>query len=545
MLNVLNDFPPFDPLEWAYRRHAVLGIPDSGKTYTAKALAERFMSAGVPIVALDPAGVWRHLRFGSSGKGFPVVVIGGAAPDIKLDRPDDAAEIMRAAMAANVSIIFDLYDPRLSKADWRRVVTAACHVLCYENKTLRHLFIEEAAEFAPQKVMRDVAHVYSEVERIVRMARNASVGVTLINQRAEELNKAVLELCENLFLHRQKGRRSLENLSKWLDFAEVQDDEAIRASVPNLEQGQCWAWISSAAPVLMKVPPLVSYHPRIGATVSAGATLIKPADTTEFVAKLKAALGEKKAPDSEAAAPVRRIAEVRVDDMAVKQAHEDGYRAGFAAGMEQARVIASDLVEDMTAGLAHDFNDRALGEIGKALAAVPPPRPRPALPAQVNGQGATAPGLSGPQTAVLEALGLWRFLGFATPSRAQVAAVAGYSVRSSTWQNLIGSMRSNGLIEYPDRGQIAIATRTHIRHMTTDEARDRLVGVLSGSERKLVEAFRRSKTGMARDELARRSGYSETSSTFQNLVGSLCTLGVLQKPSRGVVALAPWVGEIL
>jgi hypothetical protein len=76
--------------------------------------------------------------------------------------------------------------------------------------------LEEAAEFVPQRIGPDQGSVYAEIEKLARMGGNASLGYTLVNQRAEEVNKAVLELCDCLFLHRQKGRNSLTALSKWL-----------------------------------------------------------------------------------------------------------------------------------------------------------------------------------------------------------------------------------------------------------------------------------------------------------------------------------------
>jgi DNA helicase HerA-like ATPase len=73
-----------DVLELASRGNAVLGIRDSGKTYTATALAEKLMSNGVPIIVFDPVGVWRFLRVPGAGRGYPVVVAGGMAGDLPL-----------------------------------------------------------------------------------------------------------------------------------------------------------------------------------------------------------------------------------------------------------------------------------------------------------------------------------------------------------------------------------------------------------------------------------------------------------------------------
>lgn len=49
-------------IEYASQGSAVLGIRDSGKSYTATAIAEHLMDGGIPITAFDPIGIWRFLR---------------------------------------------------------------------------------------------------------------------------------------------------------------------------------------------------------------------------------------------------------------------------------------------------------------------------------------------------------------------------------------------------------------------------------------------------------------------------------------------------
>jgi hypothetical protein len=71
------DFPNFDAQTVASQGNAILGIRDSGKSYTAIAIAERFFEAGIPFCAFDPIGRWRFLRVPGAGRGYPVVVAGG------------------------------------------------------------------------------------------------------------------------------------------------------------------------------------------------------------------------------------------------------------------------------------------------------------------------------------------------------------------------------------------------------------------------------------------------------------------------------------
>lgn len=252
-----------DEVDYASQGNAVLGIRDSGKTYTATYLAERLLDKDIPFIAFDPIGVWRYLRVGRDGKrGYPVVVAGDDG-DLPLTA-ENAPNIVRAAMQENIPLVLDLYSASMTKAQWKLIVERSVNLLFFENKKygLRHVFIEEAAEFVPQRVRPDEGKVYSVIERLARMGRNSSLGYTLINQRGEEVNKAVLELCDCLFLHRQKGRNSLTALSKWLDIADATGGREIIKSLATLPQGQCWIWPQgSGDPVLVTIPEKNTVHP--------------------------------------------------------------------------------------------------------------------------------------------------------------------------------------------------------------------------------------------------------------------------------------------
>lgn len=283
-----------DAAEFASHGNAVLGIRGSGKTYTATALAERLFDAGIPFFAFDPIGVWRWLRVpanGPRGRGYPVVVAGGQAADLPLT-VEGTPDLVRAAVQAGVSLVFDLFDMSLSKADWRRIVTAAVRIMLHENHAhgLRHIFIEEAAEFVPQKVLDGV--VYAEIEKLARMGGNVRLGYTLINQRSQEVSKAILELCENVFVHRQRGKNALDGMDKWLTLLGAADQKKIMKSLPELPQGQCWALMGGddpQPPTLIEVPAKSSLHPdrRVTRNDAAGASTAKPVDVAEFIARMR------------------------------------------------------------------------------------------------------------------------------------------------------------------------------------------------------------------------------------------------------------------
>lgn len=395
-------------LDYASEGNAMLGIRESGKSSSATFIAERMIEAGIPFVAFDPVGVWKYLRVPGKGRGYPIVIAGGRNGDLPLT-PESAPEIVRAAMRENIPLVLDLYDINLTKADWKRIVEQSIRLLLYENGDygLRHIFIEEAAEFVPQRVGPDQGKVYAEIEKLARMGGNALLGYTLINQRAEEVNKAVLELCDCLFLHRQKGRNSLIALGKWLDAADVADHKQIAKSLPRLEKGQAWIWTQgSVEPMLAQVPLKNSKYPdRRSMIVSSGSKRgFDAVDVTAFIQKLEAALSAEKESDESApkakAVPKATMTMNLKPDVQPETIHalnEVGRALASHYGYEYEPAQVDEEEEDMARvneleaenkrleGIVHDLR-KELAELKTKLATAP----KAAAPAVTapNGHGA-------------------------------------------------------------------------------------------------------------------------------------------------------------
>src|SRR5688572_8627724 len=103
VIHISKDFT-IDARTFANQANAILGIKKAGKSYTAMKTAEELMENNVPIIALDPIGIWKYLKVGvGKHKGYPVVVAGGEGSDIRLT-PENCKDIVRAAMKENVSM---------------------------------------------------------------------------------------------------------------------------------------------------------------------------------------------------------------------------------------------------------------------------------------------------------------------------------------------------------------------------------------------------------------------------------------------------------
>lgn len=367
---------------------AILGIKGAGKTYTAKGIAEQLLEHNIPIVAFDAIGVWRYLKAaGPNGKGFKVVVAGGEEPDLPLT-PESAPEIVRAAIRENIPLVIDLYDRNLSKADWRRIVQACFRVLLYENKGLRHIFLEEAPEYVPQKVMDGVT--YAEVEKLVRMGGNASLGITLISQRAQEVNKAVLDLCENVILMRQRGAHAIDNLAKWTEKLSPSISKQIATDMPTMKAGEAWIFTSEDdEPVRTRSALLKSYHPDRRKPNDRKDTVV-PTDTSDFVSRLGNLLTNLKV-EAEANDPKalrKRIADLEeqlannVGGLALAEletARQEGYGRGYRDSENKQRGLTQHKYRALHLKLRNEL-DQAFDELQK----------RGESTIEVNGQPMTA-----------------------------------------------------------------------------------------------------------------------------------------------------------
>lgn len=230
------------PVNAATKTFAILAKRGAGKTYTAGVLAEEFSKANIPFVVFDPIDVWWGLRLDKTGKnkGLPVVVFGLEHADIPLTR-DMGREIARAVVKENISCVISTFG--MPKVAMRHLISDFAEELLNINNTPRHVFIEEAHEFVPQRVQGAGAKCFSAVEALVVMGRNRGIGVTLINQRAATINKDVLTQLDTLIALRNVGPQDRKALRDWVEFHTAEGDfEKFISSLPSLPTGEAWIW---------------------------------------------------------------------------------------------------------------------------------------------------------------------------------------------------------------------------------------------------------------------------------------------------------------
>jgi uncharacterized protein DUF87/helicase HerA-like protein len=251
------------PINAATKTFAILAKRGAGKSYTGAVMAEEFTKVNIPFVVFDPIDVWWGLRLSANGKGkgLPVVVFGLEHADIKLDR-DMGRRIAQAVVEKNVSCVISTFG--MPKTAQRYLIAEFSEELLNINNTPRHIFIEEAHEFLPQRVFGGLGKTFNAVSNLVVMGRNRGIGVTLINQRAATLNKDVLTQIDTLLAFRNVSPQDRKALKEWVEHHEAEGDFGkFMASLPSLPTGEGWIWSPEFLGIFerIKIRERETFHP--------------------------------------------------------------------------------------------------------------------------------------------------------------------------------------------------------------------------------------------------------------------------------------------
>lgn len=290
------------PLNAATRAFAFLGMRGGGKTYGGAVFAEEFAHVNVPFVVFDPIDVWWGLKVAADGKGkgLPVVVFGARHADIPLTR-DMGRLIAQAVVRDNVNVIISTLGIEGGKTAERQIIADFSEELLVINNTPRHVFIEEAHEYLPQKVFGAMGKTFNAVANLVVMGRNQGIGVTLLNQRAATVNKDVLTQVDTLVAFKNTSPQDRKALSDWM---EHNSDAAVfkkfSAQLSSLGKGECWVWSPEFLDVFekAKIRKRETFHPdreKIGTDFKM--PVLDQMDVAGFVSKFSTLMTEKKKAD--------------------------------------------------------------------------------------------------------------------------------------------------------------------------------------------------------------------------------------------------------
>jgi len=243
------------PLSFVTGTQAILGIKGSGKSHTASVEAEELLEAGQQIVVIDPTGAWWGLRSSRDGDsaGYPVVVMGGHHGDLALPHSSGRA-VAGAVFGTRTSVVLDLsVMNKTEQAVFIGALLEELYRLMDASKVL-HVFADEAHMYAPQGARGEKTRSAGAMEAVVSRGRIKGIGVTMITQRPQKLNKDVLTQADTLCCHRLSHPRDIDAVGEWVGVhVSIADSpkrgptptsryQAMLNSLPSLPTGEAWVW---------------------------------------------------------------------------------------------------------------------------------------------------------------------------------------------------------------------------------------------------------------------------------------------------------------
>jgi hypothetical protein len=533
----------------ATQTFAVIAQRGVGKTYTAKVVAEEMLKVGSHVAVIDPLDVWWGLRSSDDGEhaGLPIVVFGGAHGDLPL-HAENAATIADMVVEQHLSAVLSI--GHLRKKEQRQFVGTFCERL-YHRKgepALRyptHVFIDEADIFIPQKLAAGAETSREAVDDMVRRGRVRGLGVTLITQRMAVVDKDVLTQASVLVVLRVVASQDRAAVEDWIKAnAELEDRQAFVESLSGLPVGTAWIWSPGWLDLFKKVKIRRLETFDSSATPKVGETPLQPTALADVdLERLRALLSEtiQKAEQEDPRALRRRIEELeaqlakgaRVDVREVEKVIEvrvPVFQAedlqAFRDGIQEVLKVAARLTE---VGETFEENVQAAIQAVEQPPKSGTPPPPSAPPSSVVGRQSSVVSRRSSvveaqeQTALTDgAQGLLNVLVDRHPlalTHNQWAGLAERGNKSSSLYTHKRELQQAGLVEARN-GLYALTRQAQnlYQHRLATNRNEPLVEVwrrvLDGGPRKMFDVLVAvSGAWVERDELARKSGFSPTSSS--------------------------------
>jgi hypothetical protein len=522
---------------------ALLAVRRAGKSNAAAVIAEEMHAAGLPWVAVDPKGDWWGLRSSKdgTGPGLPVPVLGGLHGDVPLT-PEAGKLVAELVTGENLTCVLDVSDFPSKAAQSRFLSDFAEHLFRQHRRSPhpRHVFLEEADEYLPQRVMQDQARCVGAWSRLVKQGGAFGLGVTLISQRSAVVNKDALTQVETLIALRTTSPQDRAAIRAWVDYHDT--GRELVDSLPGLEDGEAWVcsphWLARhGQPAIQRIRFRQRDTFDSGATPTMDTAAQRPAtladiDLGALLDRMEAITGpaDQSPADTEA---LRR----RVRDLAAALQEAQARPAervevpvlapGDIAALEQAITALRDVAGSLELALS-----RAAQPPRPAPAPLPVARraPRDALPAPAgDAPERGTPPLGKAQRVILTVLA--QFPDGRT--KRQLAMLSGYSANGGGFNNALSALRSAGLIE---RGEPVRVTPDGLSALGGDweplpsgpALADYWVSQLSKAEGLVLRALLGAwPASLTKAEVAARTGYAADGGGFNNALSRLRTLQLI------------------
>lgn len=539
-----------------------LGKTGSGKSSKLRVLVEHLLSIDAPVCIVDPKGDWWGLKSSADGKrsGFPIVIFGGEHADVPINE-HSGAHVAELMATGNRSALIDLGGWMVGERTRFFIDFAATYFRFLRGA--RTLVLPEVHNFAPQGKILDPAagKMLHWANRLASEGRGKGLTILADSQRPQKLHKDFLTSCETLIACKVIHKLDRDAIKDWIDgCADPSLGREVIADLAQLKKPEAWVWSPEVefGPKRVTWPMFKTYDSFKPQAADAGKLEGWAAvDLEDVKAKLATVVEEAKANDPKALKAKIAELEHQMRGMTFTtsedpdKAHARGFESGRISGRAEGiadtwRYLCLSITE--TKRQAEELL-RAVTMMDETVREHPDPRPivKPAFtndqPAALknlfpkvqekNRPGTSSAGsdgnLSKAERAILTAL--LQCGGSATKSK--VAVITGYSSSGGGFNNALGSLRTKGYI-LP--GEPLRATGTGGKAIGKvdplprgDELLAHWIGQLGKAEgaalKVIYEAF---PNFIEKEQIAAAAGYEATGGGFNNALGRLRTLELIE-----------------
>lgn len=570
------------PREVILSKVGIVGMSGSGKTQTARKLAETMLAMQQHISVLDPTGAWFGLRSSADGlrPGYPIVVFGGRHGDAPL-KADAGRMLAKAMRKERFNAIFDL--SRLGDPEIRAFSRDFLAETYLHNSEPLHVFMDEFDIICPQAKTDKSEEVRAVVNTFVRRGRIRALGSTMITQNPQDADKSVLNMADIVIAMRTQGSQAIDAIGKWmgrnLDKAKLTE---LMRSLPELPTGRGWIWAPQVK--LFKVEQFLlcetfdsGQTPKLGQKINPPKVLAR-VDIQKLGAEIEAQVKQEQETDPKAlkdeVARLRKELAERGEDVGITaeavaalEAEVEELRPlkDHLSDMEAHRVEVSAKVQEVLSGIADRFDVLRI-ELTEAIlqfspganpvgvfALVPSTAPQPISPrraaqpparkeeAQVIPDGDFRP--NGPQQKILNAIATLATMRIPYTD-ALVAVNADTLPRARGFEENMRILKVQGLVARgdgrPALTESGVAVAVHERSMPTfANFLSRLK--VTGPQSQMLGLLKVSAYGI--QGLAEAMGTTDRSRGFEENVRQLRRLDYVRL-EHGKLHLASWLGGL-
>jgi hypothetical protein len=521
-----------------------------GKSWLLRLIAER---AGIQTIVLDNEGEFASLR-----EAVDVLLV-GAGGELPAN-PRHAVLLARRLLEYKVSAVVDLYELKLS--DRRRFVKLFLESLIHLPRELWRptlVILDEAHLYCPERGSGEAESTEAVVSLMSQGRKRGYAGI-IATQRLSKLHKDAAAEANNVIIGRT-----------WLDADQARAGDALglskadRLKLRDLGQGEFYAFgpaLNHAGVARFHSDPVRTTHPRPGErhllTAPAPSRAIRgilgkfadlPQEAEDEIRSLDQA--RRRIADLERQIKSGKNVQVTpaVDRAVIERAVDAAVRRERLASkhrMDKAKGRFRQAVERISSAADSLGKVKALLEeidrdwLGEPIVAVEPDamsngrHDETAIPTSprrpVIASSDSSSKLASGERRILTALAQYA----EGRSKALVAVLTGYAVSGGGFNNYLGALRSRGLIT-GDGDNLRI-TESGILELGSWEplpAGSRLVDYwrarLGKAERLILETLTQAyPEALTKEEVAAKAGYEANGGGFNNALGRLRTLELIQ-----------------